>query len=198
MGKTSNATKDKWNSKNYDDIRIRVPKGKKVIVQNAANDANTSVNNYVFTATNKQIDEDRIMNIILNAGRNTLSIPDLVRMSNIPPDDAMYIIETLRKRGVIYYRGNANNGIDVCLMNWRDYLKVPFKNQNDQLVFSILKEKGEMTPIAIAEQLGLSFADVLHSLTTLKDQYKVDFSLNVSPPFQSIKYCITKEARENT
>lgn len=29
MSKVSNAVKDRWNSKTYDDLRIRVPKGRK-------------------------------------------------------------------------------------------------------------------------------------------------------------------------
>ena len=34
--KTSTTVKDRWNSQNYDDIRIRIPKGHKTTVQTAA------------------------------------------------------------------------------------------------------------------------------------------------------------------
>ena len=50
MGKTSNAVKDRWNSQNYDDIRIRVPKGQKQTIQNAAQDAGESINTYTAKA----------------------------------------------------------------------------------------------------------------------------------------------------
>ena len=51
MSKTSNAVKDKWNATNYDDIRIRIPKGQKATVQAAADEAGESINQY----TNKAI-----------------------------------------------------------------------------------------------------------------------------------------------
>ena len=50
MGKTSNSVKDKWNASNYDDIRIRVPKGQKQAIQAAADEADESINQYTNKA----------------------------------------------------------------------------------------------------------------------------------------------------
>lgn len=47
MGKTSSAVKDRYNSKAYDDIRIRVPKGQKAVVQTHAEAKGLSTNGLV-------------------------------------------------------------------------------------------------------------------------------------------------------
>ena len=48
--KTSTTVKDRWNSQNYDDIRIRVPKGQKTTIQAAADEAGESINQYTNKA----------------------------------------------------------------------------------------------------------------------------------------------------
>ena len=48
--KTSSAVKDRYNSKAYDDIRIRVPKGHKATIQAAAEQEGESINGYVNKA----------------------------------------------------------------------------------------------------------------------------------------------------
>jgi len=50
MAKTSNAVKDRWNSQNYDDIRIRVPKGQKQTILRAAQESGESINAYTTKA----------------------------------------------------------------------------------------------------------------------------------------------------
>ena len=47
MGKTSNAVKDRWNSKVYDDLRVRVPKGRRQDVEELARMRNTTTNGLV-------------------------------------------------------------------------------------------------------------------------------------------------------
>ena len=47
MTKTSNAAKDRWNAKTYDDLRIRIPKGRKNDVEAYAKYMNVSVNSLV-------------------------------------------------------------------------------------------------------------------------------------------------------
>lgn len=47
MTKTSNAAKDRWNAKTYDDLRIRIPKGRKNDVEAYAKHMNVSVNSLV-------------------------------------------------------------------------------------------------------------------------------------------------------
>lgn len=53
MGKTSSAVKDRYNAKAYDEIKVRVSKGKKEIVQAHAEAVGTSVNGFI----NRAIDE---------------------------------------------------------------------------------------------------------------------------------------------
>ena len=47
MGKASNAAKDRWNARSYDDIRIRIPKGRKNAVEEYAKEHGVSVNGLV-------------------------------------------------------------------------------------------------------------------------------------------------------
>ncbi len=47
MGKTSNASKDKYNAKPYDDIRLRVPKGQKEKIQAFAEANGETVNGFI-------------------------------------------------------------------------------------------------------------------------------------------------------
>lgn len=47
MGKTSNAVKDRWNAEAYDSLRIRIPKGRKAIVEAVAEARGMSVNGLV-------------------------------------------------------------------------------------------------------------------------------------------------------
>lgn len=47
MGKTSNQSKDKYNAKAYDDIRLRVPKGQKERIQAYAEQNGESLNGFL-------------------------------------------------------------------------------------------------------------------------------------------------------
>ena len=47
MSKTSTTVKDRWNKNNYDDIRIRLPKGRKLAVEAHARERGESVNGLV-------------------------------------------------------------------------------------------------------------------------------------------------------
>lgn len=47
MGKASNAAKDRWNAKSYDDLRVRIPKGRKNAVEEYAKVHGTSINGLV-------------------------------------------------------------------------------------------------------------------------------------------------------
>ena len=47
MGKTSNAVKDRYNAKAYDDIRVRVPKGEKEKIQAFAEARGETVNGFI-------------------------------------------------------------------------------------------------------------------------------------------------------
>ena len=56
VSKTSTTVKDRWNTANYDDIRIRVPNGQKAIIQVAADKAGVSLNRFVTDAVWARID----------------------------------------------------------------------------------------------------------------------------------------------
>lgn len=47
MSKPTNAVKDRWNAKAYDDLRIRIPKGRKTEVESYAQAQGESVNGLV-------------------------------------------------------------------------------------------------------------------------------------------------------
>lgn len=54
MGKTSSQVKDRYNKKAYDDIKLRVPKGKKDKIKAHAESKGMSLNAYI----NELIDRD--------------------------------------------------------------------------------------------------------------------------------------------
>ncbi len=54
MGKTSTATKNKWNAQNYDQLRINVKKGQREVIRAHAESKGMSLNGYI----NKLIEQD--------------------------------------------------------------------------------------------------------------------------------------------
>lgn len=59
MGKTSAASKNKWNEKAYDRINLTVPKGKKDLIKNHALSMNESVNSFINRAIDETIQKDQ-------------------------------------------------------------------------------------------------------------------------------------------
>lgn len=49
---------EKYNKKSYDDIRLRVYKGKKEIIEKYSKMMNTSINNYINKAIDNQLKQD--------------------------------------------------------------------------------------------------------------------------------------------
>ena len=55
MSKPTSAVKDRWNKANYDQLNIRLPKGKKAELQKAAEAAGMSLNQYCTSKLLKDI-----------------------------------------------------------------------------------------------------------------------------------------------
>ena len=55
---TSSAVKDRYNAKAYDDLRLRVPKGKKADLQEHAAGRGESLNGFLNRAIDSQIAQD--------------------------------------------------------------------------------------------------------------------------------------------
>ena len=55
MGKTSNAVKDRWNSKVYDDLRVRVPKGQKEQIEALARERKQTVNGLIGSLLQREM-----------------------------------------------------------------------------------------------------------------------------------------------
>ena len=68
MGKTSNAVKDRYNAKAYDDLRIRVPKGQKDAIKAHSEARGESVNAFVGRAISETMERD-------NAAQRAVSGP---------------------------------------------------------------------------------------------------------------------------
>ena len=47
MSKPTNAVKDRWNAKNYDDLRVRVPKGRKADIEAYAAQHEITINSLI-------------------------------------------------------------------------------------------------------------------------------------------------------
>lgn len=58
MGKTSSAVKDRYNAKAYDEIKVRVPKGRKDFIQAHAESQGESVNAFINRAIDNQMERD--------------------------------------------------------------------------------------------------------------------------------------------
>ena len=58
MGKTSSAVKDRYNAKAYDEIKIRVPKGQKDLIQAHAEAQGESTNGFINRAITNQMERD--------------------------------------------------------------------------------------------------------------------------------------------
>ena len=58
-GKARTKTKNKYNAKTYDSLRIVVPKGRKEIIRSCAEAAGESLNGYVTKAVDDRMDRDR-------------------------------------------------------------------------------------------------------------------------------------------
>lgn len=59
MGKTSSAVKDRYNAKTYDEIKVRVPKGRKDFIQAHAESQGESVNAFINRAIDNQMERDK-------------------------------------------------------------------------------------------------------------------------------------------
>ena len=59
MGKTSSAVKDRYNAKTYDEIKIRVPKGQKDLIQAHAEVQGESTNGFINRAISETMERDR-------------------------------------------------------------------------------------------------------------------------------------------
>ena len=58
MGRTSSTVKDRWNAKAYDEIKVRVSKGQKDVVQAHAAARGESVNGFIGRAIQNQMERD--------------------------------------------------------------------------------------------------------------------------------------------
>lgn len=60
MGKTSSAVKDRYNAKAYDEIKIRVPKGQKDLIQAHAEAQGESTNGFINRAISETMERDKV------------------------------------------------------------------------------------------------------------------------------------------
>lgn len=59
MGKTSSAVKDRYNAKTYDEIKVRVPKGEKDLIQAHAEAHGESTNGFINRAITETMERDK-------------------------------------------------------------------------------------------------------------------------------------------
>lgn len=65
MGKSSTATKNKWNAANYDRINLILPKDSKETLKQAA--GAKSINKYIVDAINEQLIKDGLSPLVTEA-----------------------------------------------------------------------------------------------------------------------------------
>ena len=59
MGRTSSAVKDRYNAKAYDEIKVRVNKGRKAEIQSYAEAHDQSVNGFINRAIDETMERDK-------------------------------------------------------------------------------------------------------------------------------------------
>ena len=59
MGRTSSAVKDRYNAKAYDEIKVRVNKGRKAEIQSYAEAHGESVNGFINRAIDETMERDK-------------------------------------------------------------------------------------------------------------------------------------------
>lgn len=62
MGKTSSAVKDRYNAKTYDEIKVRVQKGEKDLIQAHAEAHGESTNGFINRAISETMERDNEKN----------------------------------------------------------------------------------------------------------------------------------------
>lgn len=60
MSRTSSIVKDRYNKKAYDEIKIRVFKGNKEVIQNYCKDKNITVNKFINDLINMRLSSEGI------------------------------------------------------------------------------------------------------------------------------------------
>lgn len=58
-GRASAASKNAWNSRNYDRIVVMVPKGQKAEIRAQAESRGQSINGFICTAINQQLENEK-------------------------------------------------------------------------------------------------------------------------------------------
>lgn len=58
MGKTSSAVKDKYNAKTYDEIKVRVSKGRKAEIKSHAENQGKSLNGFINEAIVEKMERE--------------------------------------------------------------------------------------------------------------------------------------------
>lgn len=59
ISKARHKANEKWNAKAYDEIKVRVPKGQKEVIQSAAERVGESVNAYINTAIAQRMEREK-------------------------------------------------------------------------------------------------------------------------------------------
>lgn len=59
ISKARHKANEKWNAKAYDEIKVRVPKGQKEVIQAAAERAGESVNAYINMAIAERMEREK-------------------------------------------------------------------------------------------------------------------------------------------
>lgn len=59
MGKTSTASKNKWNTENYDRVNLTMPKGQKDIIKAHAEQQGESLNGFINRAITETMQKDK-------------------------------------------------------------------------------------------------------------------------------------------
>jgi len=75
MGRTSSAVKDRYNAKMYDEIKVRVSKGKKDIIQAHAAARDESVNSFINRAIDQTMAQEAVGGPARPAEDRTVSLP---------------------------------------------------------------------------------------------------------------------------
>lgn len=110
-GKTSTASKRKWNNENYEYTQLVTQKGEKERIKQAAKQAGQSVNAYVVEAVRRRMEQEQMLSALDTPGvvKNLVRDTDPVEWDScsISPD----LIKIYQQKASAFHRNVMGRGL---------------------------------------------------------------------------------------
>ena len=116
MTKPTNAVKDRWNAKNYDDIRVRVPKGRKDDIE-AYWKSIESIPDRIKKG--HKYEEKGFLSVSGVVDKNVMQEKGIRLNIKVPKGSKGYITTNYKESEIIFDKGSKIEILDACIENIR-------------------------------------------------------------------------------